>query len=48
MWAQLIRTQVRWDAADDDVAARTAMAGPYEGTPVFTDLTVIAEWAEGE
>lgn len=25
-------------------AARSAMAGLYEGGPAFTDLTVIAEW----
>ncbi len=110
MWAQLMRTHVRADVADDDVAdraravhehvraaeqpgsglvrtlllqdqhdphtvyalvvfeseeaarareqdprrregleaARAAMAGVYEGAPVFTDLTVVAEWAEGE
>ncbi len=27
-------------------AARAAMADLYEGAPVFTDLTVIAEWAD--
>jgi hypothetical protein len=27
-------------------AARSAMAGLYEGAPAFTDLTVIAEWED--
>ncbi len=32
--------------ADRLEAARAAMSGLYEGTPVFTDLTVLAEWAD--
>jgi heme-degrading monooxygenase HmoA len=27
-------------------AARSAMAGLYEGTPAFTDLTVLSEWED--